>query len=102
MGPEATFAALAEPRRRAILLLVRDRPRSVNEIARHFDISQQAVSLHLQVLKAAGLVDVRPEGQRRLYRVRPEGLESVEAFLAEFWPDRLGRLKSAVEEDDDR
>lgn len=100
MGAEAAFAALAEPRRRAMLLLVRDEPRSVGEIAEHFEISQQAVSQHLRVLHDAGLVAVRPDGQRRLYSVRPEGLAQVEAFLAELWPERLGRLKRAVERAD--
>jgi DNA-binding transcriptional ArsR family regulator len=97
MSSEAAFAALAEPRRRAMLLLVRDAPRSVNEIAAHFDVSQQAVSQHLQVLKEAGLVAVRPDGQRRLYAVRPEGFESVREFLSQFWPESLARLKQAVE-----
>src|SRR5918911_3316187 len=82
----ATWAALAEPRRRAMLVLVRDQPRSVNEIAEHFDITQQAVSHHLKVLREAGLVAVRPQGQRRLYLVRPEGLETLEGFLADLWP----------------
>lgn len=81
-------------------MLVRDRPRSVNEIAARFDISQQAVSQHLQVLKDAGLVAVEPRAQRRLYVVRPEGLESIESFLAEFWPASLQRLKREVEGDD--
>jgi DNA-binding transcriptional ArsR family regulator len=80
-----------------MLLLVRDEPRSVNEIAAHFDITQQAVSQHLHVLKDAGLVDVRALGPRRLYGARPEGLAEIEAFLANFWPGRLGRLKTAVE-----
>jgi DNA-binding transcriptional ArsR family regulator len=97
MASEAAFAALAEPRRRAMLLLVRDAPRSVNEIAAHFDISQQAVSQHLHVLKDAGLVAVRPEGQRRLYAIRPEGLEAVQQFLAELWPQSLERLKTTIE-----
>ena len=100
VGAEATFPALADPRRRAMLLLVRDQPRSVNEIAEHFDITQQAVSQHLRVLKDAGLVAVRADGQRRLYMVRPEGLESLEAFLAELWPAGLRRLKEAVEDED--
>ena len=91
------FTALAEPRRRAILLLVRDTPRSVNEIAAHFDITQQAVSQHLHVLKDAGLVDVEPDGPRRLYLVRVQGLEEVEAFVALLWPAALRRLKSSVE-----
>jgi DNA-binding transcriptional ArsR family regulator len=99
MGAEATLAALAEPRRRAMLRLVRDEPLSVKKIAEHFDISQQAVSQHLKVLRDAGLVAVRPEGQRRLYVVRPEGLGSLDAYLADFWPSRLRRLKRAVEAD---
>jgi DNA-binding transcriptional ArsR family regulator len=99
MSAEAALTALAEPRRRAILMLVRDEPRSVNDIAAHFDITQQAVSQHLQVLKDAGLVAVRPQGQRRLYAVRAEGLESVREFLAQLWPESLDELKRAVERD---
>lgn len=97
MSTDAVLRALAEPRRRAMLRLVRDEPRSVGEIAAQFDISQQAVSQHLQVLKDAGLVAVRKEGQRRLYVVRPEGLETLETFLSELWPTGLARLKDAVE-----
>lgn len=99
---DAAFQALAEPRRRDILRLVRDRPRSVNEIAGHFDVTQQAISQHLKVLKDAGLVAVRPDGQRRLYVVRPEGLAALRDFLDEFWPNSLQRLKRAVESDDGR
>ncbi len=83
-----------------MLLLMRDQPLSVGEIAAHFRITQQAVSQHLKALRDAGLVDVRAERQRRLYLVRPEGLQSVEAFLAELWPASLQRLKSAVESGD--
>jgi DNA-binding transcriptional ArsR family regulator len=99
MSTDAVLRALAEPRRRAMLRLVRDEARSVGEIAEHFDITQQAVSQHLQVLKEAGLVAVRRQGQRRLYLVRPEGLETLEAFLTELWPAALERLKGAVEVD---
>jgi DNA-binding transcriptional ArsR family regulator len=99
MSTDAVLRALAEPRRQAMLRLVRDEPRSVSEIASHFDISQQAVSQHLQVLKDAGLVAVSKDAQRRLYVVRPEGLETLESFLAELWPAALGRLKAAVESD---
>ena len=63
-------------------------------------MSQQAVSQHLKVLREAGLVEVRPDRQRRLYMVRPEGLESLERFLAQLWPSSLQRLKRAVESDD--
>jgi DNA-binding transcriptional ArsR family regulator len=99
---DAAFQALAEPRRREILRLVRDRPRSVNEIAERFDVTQQAISQHLKVLRDAGLVAVRPDGQRRLYVVRPEGLAALRDFLDEFWPDSLQRLKRAVESGDGR
>jgi DNA-binding transcriptional ArsR family regulator len=101
VAAEAAFQALAEPRRREMLVLVRDEPRSVNEIAEHFDLTQQAVSHHLKVLREAGLVAVRPEGQRRLYAVRTEGLRSVEEFLAELWPASLQRLKRVVEAEND-
>ena len=85
-----------------MLRLVRDQPRSVNEIAEHFDITQQAVSQHLKVLKDAGLLAVRPQGQRRLYEIRPEGLDALRDFLQEFWPESLQRLKQAAETDDER
>jgi DNA-binding transcriptional ArsR family regulator len=98
---DQAFRAMAEPRRRAMLRLVRDRALSVNEIAEHFDISQQAVSQHLRVLRDAGLVEMRPDAQRRLYVVRPDGMESVERFLADLWPAGLERLKRAVEADRD-
>jgi DNA-binding transcriptional ArsR family regulator len=96
---DAVFQALAEPRRRSILALVRDEARSVNDIAQHFDVTQQAVSQHLKVLRDAGLVTVQPHGQRRLYAARPEGLTAVRDFLAAFWPDALQRLKATVEAD---
>lgn len=73
---------------------------SVGEIAGHFAISQQAVSHHLQVLRSAGLVGVRQEGQRRLYLVRPEGLASLEEFVADLWPASLERLRRVVEDGD--
>jgi DNA-binding transcriptional ArsR family regulator len=97
MSTDAALKALAEPHRRAILRLVRDQARSVTEIARHFDITQQAVSLHLKVLREAGLVGVRRDGQRRLYLVDPDGIASLQEFLAELWPTGLDRLKQAVE-----
>jgi DNA-binding transcriptional ArsR family regulator len=91
--------ALAEPRRQAMLRLIRDQPRSAGEIGTHFAISQQAVSQHLQLLAGVGLVRVQREGRRRLYEVDPEGLESLDAFLADLWPAGLRRLKEAVEAD---
>lgn len=99
---EEVLKALAEPRRQQILRLVQATPRSVGEIAEQVDITQQAVSQHLQVLKDAGLVAVRQDGTRRLYAIRPDGLASLDRFLAELWPAGLQRLKAAVETDDQR
>lgn len=102
MSADAALRALAEPHRQAMLRLIRDEPRSAGEIASHFNITQQGVSQHLQVLREAGLVSVQTQGRRRLYAVRTEGLEALDAFLAELWPAGLDRLKRAVEADDDR
>ncbi len=95
---EAAFHAVAEPRRRAMLRLVRDQPRSVNEIAEHFDITQQAVSQHLKVLKEAGLVVDRPLGTRRIYQLDPDGLGALRAQLDRFWSQALATYKQLVEQ----
>jgi DNA-binding transcriptional ArsR family regulator len=94
--------AIGEPRRREILKLVRLEELSAGEVASHFEVTRPAISQHLRVLKEAGLVSERREGTRRLYRARPEGLEDVAAFLAEFWSDSLGRLRRAAEEEERR
>ena len=99
MASQAVFTALVEPRRRDILHLVRDRPRSAGEIGSHFAITQQAVSQHLQMLSKAGLVDVQRDGPRRIYAINPQGLETLDQFLADLWPAGLQRLKQAVESD---
>lgn len=98
MEPQSALRALAEPRRLAILRLVRDEPRAAGEIAQHFDVTQQAVSQHLNVLRDAGLLEMRKEGRRHLYAVRPEGLVALDEFLAQLWPTGLERLKGAVED----
>jgi DNA-binding transcriptional ArsR family regulator len=97
---EAALKAIAAPRRRQILSLVRDGELSAGEIASHFDVSRPAVSQHLNVLKEAGLVTERRNGTRRLYRVRPEGLAPLKAFLEEFWDDRLEALKREAENEE--
>ena len=94
---ENTLKAIAEPRRRRILTLVRDGELSAGEIAAHFDVSRPAISQHLNVLKEAGLVSERRNGTRRLYRARPEGLGELKAFLEEFWDERLESLKREAE-----
>ena len=95
---EAALKAIAEPRRRAILRLVSEGERSAGEIAAQFDdVSRPAISQHLAVLREVGLLAERREGTRRLYRVRPEGLEELRAFLDSFWDQQLAGLKAAAE-----
>ncbi len=96
---DEVLRALAEPRRRRILRLVRDGERPAGEIADHFDITPQAVSQHLRVLREAGLLSERRDGTRRLYALRPEAIEPVRSFLDDLWPSSLVRLKAAVEAD---
>jgi DNA-binding transcriptional ArsR family regulator len=94
-----TFEAIAQPKRREILQLLADRELSVGEIASRFDVTQPAISQHLKVLKESGLVNERRDGTRRLYSVRPEGLEDLDGFLAAVLPGRLTRLKRAAEKE---
>jgi DNA-binding transcriptional ArsR family regulator len=89
---QAALDALAEPRRREILALVRDRELAAGEIAANFDVTRSAISQHVGVLKQAGLLSERREGTKRLYRARPEGLAGLRDFLDEFWSDRLDAL----------
>jgi DNA-binding transcriptional ArsR family regulator len=96
---EAALKAIAEPRRRRILALVRLDELSAGEIAAHFDVSRPAISQHLSVLKEAGLVAERREGTRRFYQARREGLEELRRFLEPFWDLRLALLKKEVEAD---
>jgi len=93
--PPTTFDVLAEPARRRLLDDVRDHERSVNELVQRLHISQPGVSKHLRVLREAGLVEVRQDAQRRLYRVRPEPLEQIDAWLEPYrrlWSERLDAL----------
>jgi len=97
---EAALRAIAAPRRRRILALVRDGELSAGEIAAHFDVTRPAVSQHLNVLKEAGLVSERRNGTRRLYRARPEGLRELRQFLEGFWDERLEALKREAEREE--
>jgi DNA-binding transcriptional ArsR family regulator len=94
---EQALRAIADPGRRQILSLVRDRERAAGEIAAQFDVSWPAISQHLRVLREAGLVSERREGTKRYYRARPEGLREVRSFLDGFWDERLEILKQEVE-----
>ncbi|HYJ70408.1 MAG TPA: metalloregulator ArsR/SmtB family transcription factor [Nocardioidaceae bacterium] len=92
----ATFHALAEPRRRRILDLLRERPRLVGDLTMALGLSQPGTSKHLRVLREAGLVTVRRDGQRRWYELRPDPLVEMDAWLTPYrwlWEDRLDALE---------
>jgi len=88
---------IAEPRRREILRLVKDRELSAGEIASKFDLTGPAISQHLKVLREAGLLAERRDGTHRFYRARPEGFAELAAFVGEFWDARLPVLKRQAE-----
>src|SRR6188474_1245694 len=81
---ESTFGIIAEPNRRAILSLLASAEQSVSEIEERLRMPQPSVSKHLRVLREAGFVEARVEAQRRVYRIRPEPLMEVDAWLAPF------------------
>lgn len=96
-----TFSALAEPHRREILDLLREGERPVGDLVDRLGLSQPSVSKHLRVLRDAGLVEVRPDGQRRLYRLQPAPLAELDEWLAPFralWSRSLDRLDQHLED----
>ena len=93
---ESTFGIIAEPNRRAILSLLASSERSVGEIERQLKMPQPSLSKHLRVLREAGFVEARVDAQRRMYRIRPEPLMQVDAWLAPFrrlWSKHLDALE---------
>jgi DNA-binding transcriptional ArsR family regulator len=99
-----TFELLAEPSRRRILDLLRERARPVGELVDALGLSQPGVSKHLRVLREGGLVRARAEAQRRIYEVRPEPLAEIDAWLApyrELWAGRLDALERHLDDHDE-
>jgi DNA-binding transcriptional ArsR family regulator len=93
---ESVFEIIAEPNRRAILSLLLSAEQSVGDIERQLGMAQPTVSKHLRVLREAGVVEAKVDAQRRLYRLRPEPLQEVDAWLApfrEFWAPQLDALE---------
>ena len=93
---ESAFAIIAEPSRRAILSLLAAAEQSVGDIEEHLQLPQPSISKHLRVLREAGFVESRVDAQRRLYRIRPEPLMEVDAWLApfrHFWSARIDALE---------
>src|SRR5918996_3406551 len=95
-----TLQVVVEPRRREILRLLWDRELSVGEVASRFPVSFAAVSLHLGVLREAGLVTVRPAGKRRLYRANRDALARLAPMLEAMWRQDLDGLAAVAEADE--
>jgi DNA-binding transcriptional ArsR family regulator len=92
------WTALGDPTRRAIFERLAERPRPVGELARELPVSRPAVSQHLKVLKEARLVVDQPAGNRRIYRLDPDGVGAMRADLERFWTRALAAYKTVVEE----
>lgn len=96
-----TFQTLADPTRRRIVETLRQGERQVNDIVEQAGIHQSGVSRHLRILHESGFVSVRPDGQRRLYSLRPEPFRELEEWLAQYqalWEARLDRFEAALEQ----
>jgi DNA-binding transcriptional ArsR family regulator len=93
------WTALGDPTRRAIFERLADRPQPVGELASGLPVTRPAVSQHLKVLKDAGLVVDRPDGNRRIYQVDPTGVRAMRAQLDRFWNQALATFKEVVEQD---
>ena len=103
-GVESVFEIIAEPNRRAILSLLLSSEQSVGEIERQLRMPQPAVSKHLRILREAGIVESTVDAQRRLYRLKPEPLQEVDAWLApfrRFWSAHLDALERHLDRMDE-
>jgi DNA-binding transcriptional ArsR family regulator len=99
----STFELVADPTRRTILDLLRERERSVGDLVERIGLSQPGVSKHLRALREAGLVGVRRDAQRRLYRLEPEQLSEIDGWIRpyrEFWAGRLDALEQHLDRKD--
>ena len=96
---EAKLDALGDPTRRAILARLLEGPAPVGKLAEAFPISRPAISQHLRILKDANLVLDRPDGNRRLYQLNPEGFDSLRDYFDQFWSLALTAFKQKIEEE---
>jgi DNA-binding transcriptional ArsR family regulator len=90
------LVALADETRRHVFEALRDQPRTVGELAADQPVSRPAVSQHLKVLESAGLVNVEPQGNRRLYSIKREGLDELRQYLDSFWSDVLSAYSAEI------
>ncbi|MDX8354465.1 metalloregulator ArsR/SmtB family transcription factor [Cognatiyoonia sp. IB215182] len=98
MAYQDAITALADPTRRVIIEKLRRGPLPVGAIAAGMEVSRPAVSQHLRVLSDAGLLAVRPEGNRRLYAIAPDGVDELRRYLDTLWDDALAGFARAAEE----
>ncbi len=99
-GPQSAFRALADPTRRRILLMLRDRDMSIRDVAAEFDVTRGAIQKHLAILEQGELISVRKSGRERLNHLEPAALRAVSDWIGYFdayWDDRLANLKNAIE-----
>lgn len=96
-GAADPFDALGDSTRRRILVLLGREPQSVAVLADQLPVSRPAVSRHLRVLKDAGFVEEVPDGTRRVYHVRDDGLEAIRSYLAQVWGEAAARLALVAE-----
>jgi DNA-binding transcriptional ArsR family regulator len=99
---EAALNALADPTRRQLIERLKSGPRAVGDLARCVPVSRPAVSQHLAVLKAAGLVRDVADGTRRVYEIDPKGLGAVRAWLDDMWGNALERFSTELDKDPER
>lgn len=97
LSPAPALDVLHDPTRRHLLDLLRDGELSVRQLTDATPVTQSAVSQHLRVLRGAGLVDVRPEGTRRLYRIDHQGLDEIRSWVDSFWDEALSAFVSHAE-----
>lgn len=96
MAYAEVFTALADPTRRHIFEALRGQPKTVGELAEDQPVSRPAVSQHLKVLESAGLVSVEPQGNRRLYLIKRDGLDDLRQYLESFWSDALSAYSAEI------
>jgi len=97
---QPVFRALADPTRRAIVMMLAQGPRPIGDIAAEFDVTRPAIAKHLRILEEGGVISVETKGRERINQLNPKALKSAADWLNHFdrfWDDRLAKLKAVVE-----
>ena len=101
MAYSTTISALADPTRRQVVELLSSGPKNVTQLAKQLPVSRPAVSQHLKVLSDAGLLTVKISGTRRIYRLKPDGVNDLRDYLDRLWGDALSAFKDHIEKETD-